>query len=177
MNLSACLRFLRKHQEISAIQMFLMWRHVPYGTAMQGMEPIAQRIYDGLPMAPESNALFSNPEIEAILRLTHEVRLPHCANGWALANRCVWERIAPSDFSTSCAAPLLEAAHEADDITTFAIQAMHKDSPYYAAVFDLLAAPSVRATRPCHVDDQEFRTYLSELKGAGSPQNKGAKPS
>ena len=176
MNLSACLRFLRKHQEISAIQMFLMWRHVPYGTAMQGMEPIAQRIYDRLPMAPEPNALFSNPEIEAILRLTHEVRLPHCANGWALANRCVWERIAPADFTSPCAAALLKEAHDTEDITGFAKQAMEKGSPYFAAVFDLLAHPSVRATRDYHVSDQEFKAYLNELEPASARSMKVTRP-
>lgn len=89
MNLVAHIRFMRKHA-LSAIQLFLMWRHAHpsgEGSVPPEMVDIPESLYAKLPRAPAPNALFSDGEIETLIRITHDLQGAHRLNGWALANR------------------------------------------------------------------------------------------
>lgn len=170
MTLVAYLRFMRKHA-LSAIQLFLMWRHVlpsAEGSTLPEMADIPESLYARLPRAPAPNALFSDGEIEAVIRLTHGLQGVHRLGGWALANRCVWERLAPDHFPNKVASTILREAYDSDDLANWVGRVMQKDHPHYAAVFDQVAVDVVRATHPYYVDEADFKAFLNGLK-AESP--------
>lgn len=163
--LVACLRFMRKHS-ISAIQMFLMWRHAPQGSTLPELKNIPDSVVAKCPRAPAPNALFSDGEIEALVRLTHDLNGPLRLGGWALANRCVWERLAPDHFPAKAAAQILREAHDTEHLASWVGRVMQKDHPHYELVFNQVAIDVVRATHPYYVEDDEFRAFVDGLKNA-----------
>lgn len=148
-----------------------MWRHAPHpqgGHALPEMADIPERAYAKLPRAPAPNALFSDGEIEALIRLTNDLQGPHRLGGWALANRCVWERLAPEHFPDKVAGAILREAYDSVDLANWVGRVMQKGHPHYGAVFDQIAVDVVRATHPYYVDEADFTAFLDGLK-AESP--------
>lgn len=167
----ACLRFLRKHPEISAAQMFLMWRHAPRGSSLPEFQSVSNVVYGCLPVPPAPNALFSNDEIAAVVRLSTELPLPHRFKGYALINLAVWERIFPEDFKSPVAGSLLKEAHDCSLLSEWVGTAFRADGPYHAAVFDLTEKSCFRITLPVYADDKVFADVV------GRPFQGGAKKS
>jgi hypothetical protein len=165
----SCLRFLRKHQDISAAQMYLMWQHVCPSSYIPEMDGIDERIYRRLPDAPSPNLLFSASETESAQRLLFSLRPPRRHWGWALVNRCVWERLFPDAFPHKVAGKILMDAYDADSPDEWVEAAMQKDHPYYAAVFDLRAADVVRLASEFQTSPDEFKQFVAEQSTAVKP--------
>lgn len=128
------------------------------------MADIPESLYARLPRAPAPNALFTDGEIAAVIRLTHDLQGAHRLGGWALANRCVWERLAPDHFPDKVAGTILREAYDSDDLASWVGRVMQKDHPHYAAVFNQIAVDVVRATHPYYVDEADFKAFLDEIK-------------
>jgi hypothetical protein len=165
----SCLRFLRKHQDISAAQMYMMWQHGHSSSYIPEMDGIDERIYRRLPDAPNSNLLFSVSEAESANYLLLLLRSPLRNWAWALVNRCVWERLFPDYFHHKVANKILMDAYNTDNLVEWVETTMQNDHPYYAAIFDLRAVDVVRLVNEFQTSSDEFKQFIAEQSTVVKP--------
>lgn len=168
----SCLRFLRKHQYLSAAQMFLMWRHARPPSDIPEMAGIGESVYKRLPVAPDPNLLFSASETESVLRLAFSMKPPRRHWGWALVNRCMWERLFPDAFPDKYAGKILKEAYDANNLAEWTETVLQKELPYYAAVFDLRGVDVFRLASEIQTSPDEFRQFVAGNSMAARPRIK-----
>jgi hypothetical protein len=155
--------------------MYLMWQRTHLSSCIPEMDRIDERIYRRLPDAPSPNLLFSASEAGSAQCLLFLLRPPHRYWGWALVNRCVWERLFPDYFPHKVADKILMDAYDADSLSEWVEAAMQKDHPYYAAVFDLRAADVVRLASEFQTSPDEFKQFVAEQSTAMKPTARNSK--
>lgn len=165
----AILRFLRKY-ELSAAQLFLLWRHYPDAESCVKLPELAMLspvVFHALPPAPGPVDVFSADELSVVLRLinlSEDATLRY--KGWALVNRCAWERLFPDSFSDDSfpgrvASRLLVEANNASDLTAWVEAVFRPQCLYYDRCVELLAVDVCRAASTYQVDEVDFKEFLS----------------